>query len=387
MKKLLISIAALFNVSWTEAQTLPQAQQVFDSVTRKLGSLTRVRYQTYRKIVNPANNYFSENSGSCYFEFDPGAPAQLSRLQFDAENFRAVYNGSEYFKLNGKSKTYTLVKADVKELSNASLMYNSLAVLRIGLPVIGKDTSVVKSIKDTLIDGRSFYALYFQLSSGAIDFPAGVATFPEKIQRYYTIVTDRETFLPYMIFDRNSFNEGYYVMTVFNEISIDPPAPEASSWNLSGYTGYEPQARVIQRPLIAAGTLMPQWSLPEYNGATAKEISSKDYDGRLVIMEFWIKNCGYCMAAFPHLKTLQEKYGKKVQILSINAYEQPKDIEFFYKRESPAYKMLYNGETLANALGIYAYPGTVLLDKKGKVIYASRGFDREAVEEILKKNL
>ena len=104
-------------------------------------------------------------------------------------------------------------------------------------------------------------------------------------------------------------------------------------------------------------------------------------------MEFWIKNCGYCMQAFPEIRELQKKYGDKIEILSINAYDKKEEIDFFYKREKPAYKMLYNGEKLAESLGIYAYPATLIIDGSGKVIYASSGFDKAAVEKIIKENI
>ena len=104
-------------------------------------------------------------------------------------------------------------------------------------------------------------------------------------------------------------------------------------------------------------------------------------------MEFWIKNCGYCMQAFPEIRELQKKYGDKIEILSINAYDKKEEIDFFYKREKPAYKMLYSGEKLAESLGIYSYPTTLILDGSGKVIYSSAGFDKVAIEQIIKTSI
>jgi thioredoxin-related protein len=46
---------------------------------------------------------------------------------------------------------------------------------------------------------------------------------------------------------------------------------------------------------------------------------------------------------------------------------------------------LYNGEKLANNLGIYAYPAIVILDEAGKVVYSHTGFNREEIEAALKK--
>lgn len=49
--------------------------------------------------------------------------------------------------------------------------------------------------------------------------------------------------------------------------------------------------------------------------------------------------------------------------------------------------MLYNGEKFAESLGIYSYPTTLIIDRNGKVIYSAAGFDRAAIEKIIKENI
>ena len=94
------------------------------------------------------------------------------------------------------------------------------------------------------------------------------------------------------------------------------------------------------------------------------------------------------MESFPFLKKLQEKYGdKNFKLLTVNAYEHQKEVDFFYKRENPKYLMLYNGQQLAKKLGIGAYPSIIILGKDGKVIYSELGFDKEKVEQIIRENL
>ncbi|RYG09533.1 MAG: TlpA family protein disulfide reductase [Chitinophagaceae bacterium] len=178
----------------------------------------------------------------------------------------------------------------------------------------------------------------------------------------------------------------YHTKTIFTEIRLNPLAPQEKSWFFSSYSAYELKKKRIRNPMIATNSRLLSWSLPRY-GKQTDTIKMADFKGKLVMMEFWIKNCGYCMEAFPHLKELQAKYGKQIEILSINAYEKKNEIDFFYKREKPVYKMLYNGEKLAESLGIYAYPATLIVDETGKVIYSSSGFDKEAVEKIIKENL
>jgi thioredoxin-related protein len=47
--------------------------------------------------------------------------------------------------------------------------------------------------------------------------------------------------------------------------------------------------------------------------------------------------------------------------------------------------MLYDGEKLANDLGIYSYPSVVIVDEKGKVVYSRSGFNKEEIMAALKK--
>lgn len=189
-----------------------------------------------------------------------------------------------------------------------------------------------------------------------------------------------------MIFDGNSISKDqYYTKTVFTDIKINPKIPSENSWYSSSYTGYAPQKKETRNPLVKPGSPLLNWSLPVYSLNASHTLQSAKLKGKPVLLEFWIKNCGYCMLAFPKMKELQKKYGKRVEILSINAYEKKEEVGFFYKREQPAYTMLYNGEKLANSLGIYAYPVVVLTDKNGKITYVSEGMDEKQVEkEILK---
>jgi len=109
--------------------------------------------------------------------------------------------------------------------------------------------------------------------------------------------------------------------------------------------------------------------------------------GKIIVMEFWIKNCGYCIAAFNSLKELQTKYGDEIEILSINAYDKNEDIAFFYTRENPVYKMLYNGNSVAKKLGINSYPTVLIIDTHGPVLYSSTGFNKEKIEAIITQTM
>ena len=383
-----LTLAALLFITFTaKAADATNAQDIIRKTNETLNSLKAISYDSYREINNFKDNYFSKNSGHSYFEYNAAVDGKVSRFQLQSDQSLQIYNGTEYFFLDQKNKTIELEKRSVKQLGNISLLYNSITTLRIVLPLLLEDATVPKSLKDTLIDSKSYYLVEFALHKKSMEFPSGFNNFDSEVIKYYKLIIDKVTNLPFMVFDGNSISKDqYYTKTIFTNINVNPKSPVDTTWYYSSYLGYEQKKTVIQKNMITVGSFIRNWVLPKYDPKKSDTLKSTDLKGKIVLMEFWIKNCGYCMLAFPEIKELQEKYGKEVEIISINAYEKKAEIDFFYKREKPAYQMLYNGEKFANGLGIYAYPASIILDKDGKVIYTSRGFDKEAIEKIIKEN-
>jgi thiol-disulfide isomerase/thioredoxin len=388
MKYSLTFLVLLSTVSMTSAQNVATVENVIGKTSGILNSLKSISYSSYREINNFKDNYFSKNSGNSYFEYDSAADGKVAKFQLQNEKSLQVYNGTEYFLLDHADKTVELEKRTAKQLGSISLLYNSITTIRIVLPLLLKDQGIPKSLKDTVIDGKSYDLVQFALNKKTMEFPNGFASFDSEVIKYYKLIIDKTTALPFMVFDGNSISKDqYYTKTIFTNINVNPKSPAEDSWYYSSYKGYEPQKKGTQKPMVMVGSFLQNWTLPKYDPTNSDTLQSIDLKGKIVLMEFWIKNCGYCMLAFPEIKTLQEKYGKKIEILSINAYEKKEEIDFFYQREKPKYQMLYNGEKLANNLGIYAYPASILLDKNGKVIYTSRGFDKIEIEKAIKKAL
>ncbi|MGN6294321.1 MAG: TlpA family protein disulfide reductase [Chitinophagaceae bacterium] len=382
---LLVSALLLSMLNAVEGNT-QDASKIFSQVAEALNKLSFLQYDSYREINNYKDNYFAKNSGTSYFDFASQAKGGTLRFQLRSPKSLQVYNGTEFFQLNESDKTYDFGKRDLRSLENTSLLYNSIATLRISLPLIARDAGIPKSVKDTSIEGKSYYLLKAALYKKSLAFTDGFSDLDAEVTRYYDLVVDKKNLLPYIIIDHNSImKDQYHTKTIFTKIETRPVNPSQASWFFSSYTGYSPRQGLKKRSLVEVGASLPSWTLPVYKGDMTDSIDHSALKGKKVLMEFWIKNCGYCMEAFPEMKALQEKYGKEVDILSVNAYDDRKEIAFFYERDKPGYRMLYNGEKLANDLGIYAFPVVVILDETGKVIYSRESFKKEQIEEILRK--
>ena len=62
---------------------------------------------------------------------------------------------------------------------------------------------------------------------------------------------------------------------------------------------------VTESGSVAVGQAAPQFTLPDLNG---KKISLDQYEGKIVILDFWATWCGPCRMTMPVLDTIQEQF-------------------------------------------------------------------------------
>ncbi|RYY58413.1 MAG: TlpA family protein disulfide reductase, partial [Chitinophagaceae bacterium] len=139
-----------------------------------------------------------------------------------------------------------------------------------------------------------------------------------------------------------------------------------------------------QIPVIATGARMPDFRLPVYNGSVMDTLSFNDLKDKVVLVEFWFKSCGPCIKAMPKYNALQDKYKDQgFELVTVNLEDPVEDLDFFYKKYPPHYRMLYQGLALFNSLGFEGCPSSVLVDRSGKVVKTFYGYDEEAVGESI----
>lgn len=52
-----------------------------------------------------------------------------------------------------------------------------------------------------------------------------------------------------------------------------------------------------------------------------KELKLSDYEGKVVVVNFWASWCGYCREEFPYLDKLQRAAADRLQVVSVNTEE------------------------------------------------------------------
>ena len=128
--------------------------------------------------------------------------------------------------------------------------------------------------------------------------------------------------------------------------------------------------------------LPPSKPLGEMSWTTldGKEQKLKDFQGKVVVLDFWATFCPPCLEEIPHLNGLQTKYGaENLNIVGLNVGgddDRPKIAEFAEKL-----KVNYTLAIPEDALMQFIFainndiPQTAVFDRNGKLIEKFVGYD------------
>lgn len=134
---------------------------------------------------------------------------------------------------------------------------------------------------------------------------------------------------------------------------------------------------------IAANGFQTQEIAPENRGEPVEftgsldngdAVSSDDFDGRVLVVNFWYATCGPCIIEAPRLEQAYQSFvGQDVSFLGINTYDQPATSLSFARDNGVSYPsaLAVNDADLklafADKTPINATPTTLVLDKQGRV--------------------
>ncbi len=203
-----------------------------------------------------------------------------------------------------------------------------------------------------------------------IMFFAPNAVLPKQILRY----TERD-------------NSNDYVSLTLNDTRLNCKFPEkffhpnfisASKRPEAVSSNDKPSSIVPNSTLLAVGSMAPEWELINSNGIKRK---LSDFKGKVVVIDFWATWCAPCVQAQPKLQSIHEAY-KDVAVLGMD-FNDKKDIDInaYKEKKKLSYEMLLNAENIGNAYQVQGLPTLYVIDRSGKIIYASLGYSEK--EEAL----
>ncbi|SIS18518.1 TlpA disulfide reductase family protein [Microbacterium sp. RURRCA19A] len=151
--------------------------------------------------------------------------------------------------------------------------------------------------------------------------------------------------------------------------SADPLAEQYRAGDNKGYiaaNGFQTQEIAPENrgePVDFAGTLD--------NGSA---VSSADYAGKVLVVNFWYATCGPCIIEAPRLEQASQAFeGQDVSFLGVNTYDQPATALSFARDNGVSYSSVMAVDdaelklAFADKTPINATPTTLVLDRQGRV--------------------
>ncbi|MDQ6631404.1 MAG: TlpA family protein disulfide reductase, partial [Verrucomicrobiota bacterium] len=157
---------------------------------------------------------------------------------------------------------------------------------------------------------------------------------------------------------------------------------------------FEFENYVAEHGVLPPGTMTPEVEFVRLDNQS--KVKSKDFRGKLLVLEFWSTSCGPCQEPMAKLQTFRAKHSEwsnRVEIVTVSIDEKPavaqKHLE---KRGWTNTVSLWAGPGVwmassAKAFRLHGIPTAYVLDREGKVIWAGHPFGEDiaaAVQSNLK---
>ncbi len=126
----------------------------------------------------------------------------------------------------------------------------------------------------------------------------------------------------------------------------------------------------------------PSFELPDDEGEMH---ALSDYQGKVVIINFWATWCPPCRAELPSMNRAWKKLKKQnVQMLALNVGEDEDTVFAFTGEQEIDFQILLDESgDIINRWPVSGLPTTFILDKQGRVVYRAVGGREWDTDEII----
>lgn len=133
-----------------------------------------------------------------------------------------------------------------------------------------------------------------------------------------------------------------------------------------------------------------QASFEDMSGDT---VSVSDFEGKVVLIDFWETWCKPCLAIFPTMQKLLEEYPDDFVVLAVNPgfADTKEDAQKFIAEHDYDFNYLLDVNDLSEKLGVQSIPFKVYVDAQGNFIKSDIGSygeeeDYKALKSIIEKH-
>ena len=121
------------------------------------------------------------------------------------------------------------------------------------------------------------------------------------------------------------------------------------------------------------GKQLPDFSVVAIDGTT---ISVSDYRGKMLVLNFCAKWCGFCAPEIPYLKGVyEEHHDKGLEVIGVSLDENESELREYIEENQIPWSQIYDGKgwksELAQFFGINSVPSQWLIDRDGMILSVS----------------
>lgn len=135
------------------------------------------------------------------------------------------------------------------------------------------------------------------------------------------------------------------------------------------------------------GDIIPDFTMTLING---KKVSSKDWRGKVVMLQFTASWCGVCRKEIPFIDRdiwLKNKKNPNFLLFGVDRDEPLETVKKYQKEMEIAYPLAIDPN--ADVFGIFAdkkagVTRNVIIDQKGKIVFMTRLFKESEFKEMVK---
>ena len=180
---------------------------------------------------------------------------------------------------------------------------------------------------------------------------------------YRTVYIDTVTYLIHAMTSVSNLDSGKVELKTFTMDSvktyIKQPAVKTTIFQLN-------------RNMLKPGDNAPDFTLKDSDGKT---INLSDYQGKLVLLDFWYAACKPCIKASFHLEALQKKYANRgLVVLGMNTMDKADKIRRHNKKHKVTYNSVLCPRSIKEIYKIRSYPSFYLIDQNGVIVFSTSGY-------------
>ncbi|MEX0610791.1 MAG: TlpA disulfide reductase family protein [Pirellulales bacterium] len=140
--------------------------------------------------------------------------------------------------------------------------------------------------------------------------------------------------------------------------AIDRRIAQHETWNKHRLEEAEKKARVLGQPA-------PDWDGTDLAGNRHR---LADYAGKVVVLDFWYRGCGWCIRAMPQVNQLAADFAAApVAVLGMNRDSKLEDAQFVENVMQLKYPSVRIDKELPQKYGVSGFPTLVILDQMGTI--------------------